>query len=314
MGAGPGGAYLYKLLKVKRPDIEVYIFDPPHETKCGIKSCGWATSRPETLSRLCHDVGAKVPLLANYDHVTLVMNGKKIRIRSSIAMFNKSLLIKRLLGRRKPLNAWQVEPGEFDRVIDATGHDRAFLPPSRSESFWTVQRKCRGRFEEHLAFPFARGWAWVMPLGGGEAHVGAGAIDGLEEAEEMLRKAGLDRMETICACFSHIHRGGLREPFVDGKVWGLGEAIGLVDPLTGEGVIPAMISAKLLLENWDNPEHYERAIKETFGIFRQEVEMAEKLRQRRLFWPFVRTYTRIKPTLFQTLSLALRYLSYRSKP
>ena len=42
------------------------------------------------------------------------------------------------------------------------------------------------------------------------------------------------------------------QPFTVGKVVGVGESIGTVYPMLGEGIIPSMQSVELLVENLDD--------------------------------------------------------------
>ncbi len=50
-----------------------------------------------------------------------------------------------------------------------------------------------------------------------------------------------------------------------GKFCGIGESIGLVDPLTGAGIIPAMFSARALIDYWYDLKGYEEYIKHSYG-------------------------------------------------
>jgi flavin-dependent dehydrogenase len=72
-------------------------------------------------------------------------------------------------------------------------------------------------------------------------------------------------------------------PFVirekDYEVWGVGEAIGCVAPLAGDGIVPGLKSARLLLEWWDDPEGYTRAVLREFGWMKQERAVVDKLRR-----------------------------------
>ncbi|GAJ22115.1 unnamed protein product, partial [marine sediment metagenome] len=49
------------------------------------------------------------------------------------------------------------------------------------------------------------------------------------------------------------------------KIIGIGESIGLVDPLSGVGIIPAMFSARALVDYWYDLKGYEEYIKHTYG-------------------------------------------------
>src|SRR4030042_5807830 len=69
----------------------------------------------------------------------------------------------------------------------------------------------------------------------------------------------------ICSCQGYIRGTGLILPLVRGNVWAVGEAGGIVEPISGAGIVPAIESAKLLLEHWDDPGGYEAAITKKYG-------------------------------------------------
>ena len=59
----------------------------------------------------------------------------------------------------------------------------------------------------------------------------------------------------------------LCEPFYDGKVVGVGESIGTVFALFGEGIIPSTICADLFVENINNLPRYRELVLEKFKIY-----------------------------------------------
>ena len=74
-----------------------------------------------------------------------------------------------------------------------------------------------------------------------------------------------------------ICRNGPVYPFIEGKVWGLGEAIGLVDPIACAGIVPAMTSAKLMSDNWDNDDRYEKQVWRCYSYMVNEAKAVAKL-------------------------------------
>ena len=300
MGAGPGGAYLYRLLR--ECGHEVKLFDLTHQTPCGIKPCAWATSHPDAFSDLCYKVGIEPPFLSKYDGV--LMEGK-MKAKSTIAMIDKPALLKRLLSGAKLSQGFNDK--EFDRVIDATGYHRAYLGGGGS-LFYTVQRRAKIDLDKPVAYLKHHGWVWVLPLGNGEAHIGAGSVRDHREAKKAIEEAGLGVGKDVCTCVSYVFRTGFREPFIKDRVWGLGEAIGLVDPITGEGIVPAMLSAKLMAENWNSPEEYERAIKKTFSMIPREARVAEMIFNRRPCFPVCKTFTNVHLSFIQKLRLFLKWV------
>ncbi|MDO9352831.1 MAG: hypothetical protein Q7T55_04010, partial [Solirubrobacteraceae bacterium] len=66
-------------------------------------------------------------------------------------------------------------------------------------------------------------------------------------------------------------------PFIHDNVWGIGEAIGCVAPLAGDGIIHGMRSALFQLENLYSAVDYERAILREFAWMEKEREVVERL-------------------------------------
>jgi flavin-dependent dehydrogenase len=100
------------------------------------------------------------------------------------------------------------------------------------------------------------------------AHVGAGDLRGRYRYElddfvkkyhcEVVRRIGRPvRVTPPARC----------EPFFDGKVWGVGESIGTVYPMLGEGIIPSMQCVNLLVDHLGDKEGYRKAVLEHFAVY-----------------------------------------------
>ena len=57
------------------------------------------------------------------------------------------------------------------------------------------------------------------------------------------------------------------KPFYKGKVVGVGESIGTVYPLLGEGIIPSMECVNIFVKNLGDNEAYEREVLEHYKIY-----------------------------------------------
>lgn len=77
-GAGPGGVYLYRLLKQRRPNLIVDIFDEMHDTSCGVKPCGWAVPR-EQFVNLCRYAQIDAGKYVNYEYSSIQVFGTSVR-------------------------------------------------------------------------------------------------------------------------------------------------------------------------------------------------------------------------------------------
>jgi geranylgeranyl reductase family protein len=116
--------------------------------------------------------------------------------------------------------------------------------------------------EIHLIDDIIPGYFWIFPLQDGTANVGLGMI------HRELKKRNMNLKEThIKATRSHLLEGRFRDAELLGKIRGsnlplgskrrtahgngfllLGDAAGLIDPLTGEGIGNAMHSGKIAAE------------------------------------------------------------------
>lgn len=274
-GAGIAGGYLLRLL-VNRglsfKDIEVV--DPGSANRCGIPSCGFATTRQ--FFALCREVGLEPEkyILASPD--TGYANGVKFTIKGHIFSIDKPAFIRDLL-EGAVVNS---SPGDMaaDRIIDATGIARAYIGKYEHDIVYScIQKKVEFPHPPALAeYPHNVGYSWVIPLEGRSAHVGIGSKTYDSGDMKKVVESLSEDARTICACKGFIRGTGPILPLVQGNVWAIGEAAGLVEPLSGAGIVPAMVSAKLLVDYWDDPKGYEAAIVKRYGWFRKSAGLVEE--------------------------------------
>ncbi len=326
MGAGSGGSYLYRLLRQRRPELDVTLFDRPSQNPCGAKGCAWGLARP-FYTQLCADIGF-VPgkyVLENYAQV--VVNGR--RLKADLVIIDKPALLRDLLDGSKLMDPSMARLEDYSRVIDATGSERAYLPKiSATPVVAAVQVRLKVKAPEAPTAVFnpGGGYSWLFPVGRDEIHLGSLSPWGFDaakkELQSMIEKAG--RNKAVCTCRGEIRCHGPVTPFVEGKVWGLGEAIGLVDPVTGAGIVPAMVSARLLLDNWDSPPAYEHAILRRYSYMTKEAGVLNNLAAGRplsssdLFFPKQALETiGLKPGFFDLVALVTQaardYLNLQAK-
>lgn len=281
MGAGMTGAYLYRLLANKRRTVD--IFDKSTGTSCGISPCAWGTSRG--FYELVEESGldASRYILARTDHV--VMDG--LKIAADLMTFNKPALIRDLL-QDAHINASQPDVSGYDRVIDATGVSRTFLPPIEDDIVLSCVQYCIATdsiAENRIALK-GIGYAWSFPLSARACHVGCGSL--ISDPRKILSESGWmaeNSVKVRCTCAGRIRLTGpvFSQPFVTNgracEVWGVGEAIGCVAPLAGDGILAGMKSAELLTETWDDPAAYTKAILGEFKWMESERRVIDKLRR-----------------------------------
>jgi flavin-dependent dehydrogenase len=279
-GAGICGAYLYKLLH--NTGIECDVYDIGSRNRCGQSACAWGTSRG--FSELVEAAGldANAYILGRIDHILM----DDVKIAADLMTFDKPRLIKDLLESTR-VNYTPLDVAAYDRVIDATGVSRAFLPPMPEPD---LHLKCvqwrlgaAGVFENRINLGRI-GYAWYFPLFSKGYHVGCGSLISSPRSrmEEIgwLKDIAADESRVICKCAGTVRLTGPRssQPFVVEGIWGIGEAIGCVAPLAGDGVVPGMKSVHLLLDHWDDPDEYTEAVLKEFQWMESERRVIDKLK------------------------------------
>ena len=281
-GGGLVGAYLYRLLQAAGyTHVSVFEQASPHVTHCGINPCAWGalTGFEEKIN----SAGLKADkyILRTYDH--LVIN--EVAVGARVMLIDKPRLIADLLKGATLLRSAPVA-ADFDRMIDATGFARAYLPPVEDDLLAScVQHRIKGPDNCDSAIYVGNlGYAWRFPLSDSEYHIGAGSV--AVAPGRLLEKLGwLTDYCQVCACASKIRLSGAdsgRPFFSPAKgrppsVWGVGEAIGCVSPLMGEGILPGLTSASVLLTNWEEPASYQKSILKEFSWMKDERQVLEKL-------------------------------------
>jgi len=273
------GAYLYRLLINQGYQVDLFGRSPG--TRCGIAPCAWGASRGFTEFVRAAGLVPENYVLRSIDY--LIMDGYKLP--ADLITFDKPQLIRDLLGNAK-VKPSPFDRASYDRIIDATGVGRAFLPPIQEDIVLScVQYKIHSDEVFLNQIKLGRiGYAWCFPLGENEYHIGCGTL--LSDPRQVIEQLGWVKnpKEIICSC-----RGRVRitaphysTPFVvDGtnpEIWGAGEAIGCVAPLAGDGIIPGMRSVQILMDCWSDPARYTRAILEEFEWMQHERAVINKLR------------------------------------
>ncbi len=278
VGAGVSGSYLYHLLL--QEGIKADIFDQRHETKCGINSCAWITNKH--FYPLMENVGLNPEdfILTEIDKVYI----DRKEFKSHTLIINKPKLLSELRYGFKPALS-KVDFSLYDRIIDATGVSRSFLPAIPDD---LVAKTAQFRLltqNPHKTNQMINiddiGFVWCYHSGNNTFHVGCGSF--LRSPEYYIDKCGcIDPEDKIlCKCTSNIRITSpyYSQPFVFNKVWGVGEAIGCVSPLSGEGIVPSMKSAELLFKNWEYPQRYAKAILKEFSWMKAERHIWDKALQ-----------------------------------
>ena len=162
---------------------------------------------------------------------------------------------------------------EYDYVLDCTGLHRSLLPRSADDfvipAYEYLLERVEGEAEFYvIGYSGARGYFWYFPLGDGRGYMGAGDIDrkylGIEEFFERHPEAQVIKKIGRPIRLAPPKR---MEPFSEGNVIGVGESIGCVFPMLGEGIIPSLICCDIFLNvlakneaHFDLKEYRERVL------------------------------------------------------
>ncbi|MEM0121145.1 MAG: NAD(P)/FAD-dependent oxidoreductase [Thermoprotei archaeon] len=290
VGLGVAGSYLVARLS-RETHHEVYGFDmlPYADSKCA-----WGGSKHE-LARILRpfDIDFEEYILYEGRRLHVVFDGKGERVIPTVGLvtFDKNRVEDRLVqlaaesgakitrGRRVGVD----ELVNFDLIVDATGVYRSILPKINSDIIfpnleYRVEYEGEPPYDDFTVIPYPglTGYTWFFPLGSRVAHVGGG--DKLhrqkEYVEEFMQKYGGKKLKTIARPIRllpfgrtqpiHIRRGG-------SLIVGVGEAIGTVFPLLGEGIIPSFQSSEILYNTILNGsvdiETYTSELKRKFFYF-----------------------------------------------
>ena len=106
---------------------------------------------------------------------------------------------------------------------------------------------------------------WYFPLGEKTAHMEL-EITTIVETDKFLKKHGGKIVKTVGRPIRLATPENCM-PYSDGNIVGVGESIGTVFPLLGEGIIPSMECADILVDNVDNIAEYERQVAKHFAIY-----------------------------------------------
>ncbi|WMT52234.1 MAG: NAD(P)/FAD-dependent oxidoreductase [Ferroplasma sp.] len=239
-GLGISGLYLY--WRLKNDGFDVTGFDIKKE-KFYIP-CGYATNEnimQKYMSLINIDFEKYVFSRAN--QITFAGNKFDDRILdpSGLCTFDKNKLEE---DGRNSIEISKINRNKGGLIIDATGISRSYLGKSPGDSqYFTLEYLTDSSDHRDFYFYFfegGRGYFWSFPLGN-RYHIGAGSLSkaDLDTVRKYIPVRITSRNIRMSPQFSYIQNG---------NVIGVGEAIGTVSPITGEGIVPSLRSAEILYE------------------------------------------------------------------
>ncbi|MGQ0376335.1 MAG: NAD(P)/FAD-dependent oxidoreductase [Nitrososphaerota archaeon] len=278
VGMGVAGSYLLSRLK---HDHEVVGFERMNE-KDHDSICAWGSSKSK-MQELCKKADIDFEKYVIHDGKNLhieVDSGSKFDIKlKGLCTYDKIGII------RDMTKGCEVHYGitpklgdlerDFDLIIDATGFYRMYLPRPADDFYlptyqYKIEYENEVPLDDFYVKPFRgiTGYFWYFPLSKNLAHIGAGDYkkNHVKETDEFLKRHGGKITKTVGRPI-RLATPDRCEPFYHGKVVGVGESIGTVYPLLGEGIIPSMICADIFIKNIGNNEKYRSEVLTYFAIY-----------------------------------------------
>jgi flavin-dependent dehydrogenase len=268
VGAGPSGAYLARLLSEEGTDVTVFEVNG----RLASKPCGWGI--PYSI-----DDFMKLP----EETILEKIRGYEIFLENSLIheykgdvlgyIVDKELLLKQLLEGANIVHRG-VDPRKLidcRLVVDARGH-----PVYKGRKALALQAEARANIERDRIKVFffldLVGYGWVFPGRDGLIHIGAGGFADYDFLRDrvlfLARQIGA---EIVSLKGSPIAAGGIRLP--GNGDFAVGEAIGAVMPLTGEGIRPGFLSARALYDSLRNGKPYRKYLEEYGLIFNIDIQL-----------------------------------------
>jgi flavin-dependent dehydrogenase len=277
------GAYLFRRL-INEGHKDIDLFDVKKTNPCRCRPCAWGFAPvAETFGLIAKVTDPSRFEMQRSDVISF--DGVDVRSINMLTM-NKPALIREMIGDAE-VKEGTVDLTKYDRVIDATGVSRAYLPPIEDDHIAQCTQY-RVRSERPLGFWFRTstvGYEWCFPLGGDEYHIGIGSLK--SDVGSYRPSTDKDDQElsakVLCKCHSSVRLTSpfFSQPFLKDNVIGIGESIGAVAPLASDGNLYAMQCGEMLLENWDDLERYSEQVLKRYDWMRKERKGLEKLMEGR---------------------------------
>ena len=282
VGTGVAGAYLLNRLP---EGVEAEAFEAKAE-KNWYTVCAWGTSEPfisDLVKKAGFDFGEYV--LHRGKNMVVELGGEQLNIKlKGLVTYDKHRLTEDMLKGKKVHWGAQIKEADgkfkdFDVVVDSTGLHRSLLPKVEDDLLIpSLEYQVKSKelpYDDFVIRPYPgiTGYWWFFPLGDGMAHVGAGDLRGRYryELDEFVKKYHCEVVRKIGRPV-RVTPPKFMEPFYDGKVVGVGESIGTVYPMLGEGIIPSMQCVDLFVDHMQDREAYRKAVLDHYSIYAKVYE------------------------------------------
>ena len=283
VGAGVAGSYLSRMLQDRGHKIKAF---ESSRIDSHWPVCAWGASK-NMLQIFSKKAGLNFDEYILHNGKTLKMYLPKDNIEyldlKGLVTYDKKRWEHDLLkgvevsyGTRFTLESFPTT--DFDYVLDCTGYHRSLLPKSDYDfvipAYEYLVENVKGANEFYvIGYEGARGYFWYFPLEDGRGYVGAGDIDrkyiGIEEFFQKNPSAMIiKKIGRPIRLAPPLHM----KPFFVKNIIGVGESIGCVFPMLGEGIIPSLICSDVFLEVLGNKDKfdyrsYTKKILRKFGYY-----------------------------------------------
>lgn len=283
-GAGVAGSYLGNMLQKRGHDVEIFeASKKDHHWPV----CAWGASR-HMLERFSKQAGLD---FSNYIFhvgqqlkIELPNNNEESLELKGLVTYNKLGWETDLLKNVKVTYGVKVTRevfafDKYDYIVDCTGLHRSLLPKSGQDflipAYEYLLENVRGANDFYvIGYKGAKGYFWYFPLGDGRGYMGAGDIEkkyhGIETFFKQHPEAKVVKKIGRPIRLAPPKR---MEPFFDGNIIGVGESVGCVFPMLGEGIIPSLICCNIFLDVLDRSKgkfdfkQYRKKVLDTYDYY-----------------------------------------------
>lgn len=276
VGAGVAGSYLAFRLS-KQHSINVYEKRSPENLA---KDCAWGTSW-RTLKHYCRVCGLSPK---NYlFHICDTFRSTVYDNRDTIS-FDKRQFLLDILKKSDGKVYYDTKVSKndltgYDLLIDSTGAQRTLLPQTANTLYeewfipnFQVEIHTTELSKEFLFDPRGIGYFWIFPLANKRFKIGCGSFNcnPKQEVETYLAGKEYDYVYQT-GCIVRLCPPSKSLPIYclskSQPIIGVGESIGTVSPISGEGITPTLRCADLFIDAFKKKEK----LKDIAKLYKEKV-------------------------------------------